>query len=120
MSKSLQGNGNKSAMHRVIAAKLRGLFPQFRVLEEQSLETRIDGRKQTLYVDLFIKELNVAIECHGRQHFEFVAHFHGTEQRFREQQQRDQEKVRWLKAANYGVVVVRFDEYESLTDAQRS
>jgi hypothetical protein len=62
--------------------------------------------KSRLRIDFFLPNLMVAIEVHGRQHFEFVKHFHGqhfefvkhfhgTRKKFVQAQQRDLQKAKW-------------------------
>jgi hypothetical protein len=55
------------------------------------LKNEATGRN--LEIDLFCKELNLAVEIQGIQHYKFSPKFHLTEQQFQEQQQRDQMKA---------------------------
>lgn len=100
-----------SAMHRHILKLTREAFAGLTVKEEQT----IDGPDGKLFVDILIKELSVCIECHGRQHYEFVPHFHGTQEKFQQQKQRDQHKAEAIENADHTLVAIRFDEYESMT-----
>lgn len=106
---------NASALHKKTFAVLRELFPDFTVTEEESLEVEVAGRKTTVFVDLMVRELNLAIECHGRQHFEYVEHFHGTQTAFRVAQQRDEAKAKAIIGSGKSYLVVRFDEEGKLT-----
>jgi len=45
-----------------------------------------------LELDFYIEELNLAAEVQGDQHYRFVPHFHGSRDRFEEQQDRDAKK----------------------------
>ncbi len=69
-------NANASGLHKTVLALVRRLYPGFTVLEEQSIEVSVGGKTKTLFVDIVIKELRVCIECQGRQHSQFVPHFH--------------------------------------------
>lgn len=66
------------------------------------LKNEATGRN--LEIDLFNKELNLAIEIQGVQHYKFSPKFHLTEQHFREQQQRDQIKAH--KCRQYGIQLI--------------
>lgn len=105
----------KSALHRKVAKLLREIYPGFTILEEESLKTVVDDRKTTLFVDIVVRELSVVIECHGRQHFEFVPHFHQTRDQFAQAVARDRAKAQTVIDAGYSYVVVRFDEESKLT-----
>jgi very-short-patch-repair endonuclease len=75
---------------------------------------RLSGRDSTLYVDIVVKELNLAVECHGRQHFEFVPHFHGSRDNFARARERDAAKAAGLVEAGFTFLVIRFDEEEAM------
>ena len=45
-----------------------------------------------LELDFLIRELNIAIEVQGIQHYELTEHFHKGEDGFKEQKRRDEEK----------------------------
>ena len=62
-----------------------------------------------LEVDVLIPELKLAFEMNGRQHYQFVPHFHGDEKGFAYQQERDRDKAR-LCAENGVTLVVLTDE----------
>lgn len=94
---------NASALHRTVLSLCKKAFPSMSVMEELTIDTD-EGK---LYVDLYIKELNVCIECHGRQHDEYVPHFHGTKEGFRASKARDASKLRTLQDSGYTVVEVR-------------
>lgn len=49
-------------------------------------------RRNNLELDYYCKELKLAFEYDGRQHYVFIPHFHRTEETFLEQQQRDKIK----------------------------
>lgn len=102
---------NASALHRKVLGLLREAFPAMRIFEDQSVE--VNGRK--LFVDLFIRDLGVCIECHGRQHDEFVPHFHGTRVEFQRSQERDRAKKQALVDAGYAFLEVREKEAKNLT-----
>jgi len=99
-----------SGMHRKVRDILRDIFPGFTVGEEVSMDAVVDGRPTKLFVDLVVKEMRVAVECHGRQHYQYTPHFHHTMDGFRAHQRRDQAKADAIRRAGYSLVVIRYDE----------
>lgn len=91
---------------------LHEAFPGFTIDEEVPIEV---GQRRPLFVDLVVRELRVAIECQGEQHYRFNPHFHGDPEAFLEQQRRDRLKADALREADYVLVVVRHDEMKKLT-----
>ena len=104
-----------SALHRTVVTLLREMYPNFQVQEEESLKVNVDGRDTTLFVDIYVKEFHLAIECHGRQHFEFVPHFHHTRDGFAAAVARDGAKAQTIQAAGLSYLIVRFDQEKTLT-----
>lgn len=106
---------NASSLHKKTFKVLRELYPNFTIQEETALDVEAGGRPTKVFVDLIVKELNLAIECHGRQHYEFTAHFHGTQTAFAQSQQRDEAKRQAILDARMSFLVIRFDEEAKLT-----
>ena len=50
-----------------------------------------------LFFDFYIKELDVFVEVQGRQHVQFVKHFHGSAENFRAQKMRDNLKIDYVQ-----------------------
>ena len=86
------------------------LFPHNIIISEWYL--RYKGQK--LFFDIFIKDLGVLIEIQGRQHFEFVKHFHGSRSGFFEQKKRDNLKLEYVEE-NERLCLVRFNYNEKLS-----
>ena len=61
--------------------------------------------KSQLRLDFFLPKINIAVEVHGRQHFEFVKHFHGTRKKFAEAKLRDQLKKQWCELNGIELIV---------------
>jgi len=61
--------------------------------------------KSRLRIDFFLPNLMMAIEVHGRQHFEFVKHFHGTRKNYIHAKHNDAEKARWCELNNIELVI---------------
>jgi G:T-mismatch repair DNA endonuclease (very short patch repair protein) len=105
----------KSALHRKVVSLVKEIYPNFTILEEEPVKVSVRGRQTTLFVDILIKELNVAIECHGQQHTKYVAHFHGSRDGFAGSQLRDQAKAQQLQELGYSFVVVHHHEQNRIT-----
>lgn len=110
MAKRRLSTKNKSQLHKETYALFRQAFPGFPLQEEVSLDINADGVKTTVFVDIFVPALNLCVECHGRQHFEFVPHFHGSRGSYEKAIVRDTEKERVLRDSGYAFLVVRYDD----------
>ena len=66
--------------------------------------------KQTMFLDIYFPELKLGIEVDGRQHSEFVPHFHSTLEGFEIQRNRDNMKN--ILCKEHGVRLVRLNEDE--------
>jgi hypothetical protein len=82
----------------------RRVFPEYYV--------KYKGNR--LFFDFFIKELSVFVEVQGRQHVEFVKHFHGTADTFRKQKVRDNLKVAYVQEND--LCLVRLYDTEDITE----
>ena len=86
-----------------VVETLRGIFPQMRIIREEY----VLFRNQRLFLDIFVPQLSLVIEVHGRQHDEFVGHFYGTVDKFRAARRRDSLKEEWVAENGYTWVVLR-------------
>lgn len=66
-----------------------------------------------LFLDIFVPVYDLGIEYHGRQHFEFVEHFHGDLRGFEKSKERDRQKV--IQCEQRGIVLVVFTYDDELT-----
>ena len=82
------------------------VFPNQKILHDMPI--KVNGR--TLYVDRVIKGSRLAIEIDGRQHLEFVAHFHGNADGFKSHKERDAVKTAWLEQNGYALVRISHRE----------
>ena len=93
---------------------LNEMFPRLsapRVVKE----IYINYSGQKLFFDFFVKELGVYVEVQGRQHTEFVKHFHGNKESFKAQKMRDNLKIQYVE--EHGQCLVRFNFNEKITKA---
>lgn len=91
------------------------MYPLFRIVQECPITITDDiGRSTTLYIDIFIKELNLAVECNGIQHFKPVGFFHNGKAGFEKSKNNDSAKVEWC--VNNGISLVNVDYNEKVTE----
>jgi hypothetical protein len=88
--------------------KIKTHFPTYKVVQHAS-PTWL-GRQ---HLDVFIPEIEVAIEYHGRQHFEPVAFF-GGQKAFEETQKRD--KVKKAKCKRNNVTLIELSEGYNISE----
>jgi very-short-patch-repair endonuclease len=99
----------RSHLEETLDAALKELYPFDNIAEDMPIKVR--GR--TLYVDRVVRGIKLAIEIDGRQHDEFVAHFHGDASGFKSHKERDALKEAWLQANGYSIV--RFKHNDTVT-----
>ncbi len=101
---------NASSIHVKTFGLLIKQFEHFTIEQEYpiTVQTEYNG-KRTLYIDLYIPQLKIAIECHGEQHFKPVKHFGGIEG-FKNQKKNDAMKEKWCKDNQVALAIIRFDD----------
>lgn len=70
------------------------------------IEVEINGSSRTLYPDIIIEDIKLAIEIHGEQHRKFSKMHHGTEANFLDQLDRDKAKKLWLINHGYRYKII--------------
>lgn len=65
---------------------------------------------ENFYLDFYLPNRRYAVEVQGRQHQEFVPHFHKNEAGFREHIERDQRKLQFCKINKIKLKYVFEDE----------
>jgi len=86
-----------------VLAVLKEVFPFIRVKTEEF----VSFRNQRLFIDIFAAQLDLVIEVHGRQHDNFVEHFHGSAEAFKASRRRDRLKEEWAAEEGLTFVVLR-------------
>jgi hypothetical protein len=89
-----------------VYAILRKTFPHVRIVKEYF----VSYKGQRLYVDFYIPSYLIAIETHGRQHDEFVEHFHGDAAGWRNHRRRAKLKEEWACVSGIVYVVIRDED----------
>jgi len=90
---------------------IKSLFPHETIIPEYYAQYR----NTRLFFDFFIKGLNICIECQGRQHLEFVKHFHGDKEKFYGQKKRDNLKIEYCEE-NSLTLVYFYDTIDNITN----
>lgn len=90
---------------------IKVLFPHDTIIPEYY----INYKNTRLLFDFYIKSLGILLECQGKQHSEFVKHFHGDKENFYGQKRRDNLKVEYCE--NTGLTLIFFyDKIDKITN----
>ncbi len=100
-------NRKLSKGHAALLELFQELLPNYTITTEHNLGNR-------LFLDIYCAQLNIGAEFHGRQHFEYVPHFHSSKADFLHGQQKDQDKINKCKELGIGLVVFCYNEDLSL------
>lgn len=92
-----------SVLAESIFLLLRELFPFTKIVKEYF----ITYKGQRLFVDFYLPSFLIAIEVHGKQHDEFVLHYHGSADGWRRHKKRDRLKEEWASVNGIKYVVIR-------------
>ena len=103
-SQKYRSNRDKSEPHSEALSLLLILFPGVTIFEEAT----IPGSK--LYLDIFLPSIPLAVEVHGRQHYDFVPFFHKTRADFLLAKKRDREKIEWANMNDIPLAVLPYNE----------
>jgi hypothetical protein len=104
---------NASKLHSKVFELCKQRFPLFTIFQEYTIECDDRGEQKCLFVDIFVKELSLAIECQGEQHFKPNAFFYGGSFEFKRAKDRDELKKNWCE--ENGIVLVFFKYNDKLT-----
>jgi len=85
---------------------LKGIFPHNLIQEEWYIKYK--GTK--LFFDFYIKELGVLVEVQGRQHDEFVKHFHTDREGFISSKRRDNLKKAYCEETGAVLLEIRSEK----------
>ena len=83
------------------------LFPNQRVELEYNVAAR-----GALFLDIYLPRLKIGFEFDGRQHFEYVEHFHGSRDNYLRAIRRDYEKTE--RCEELGITLIRMAYYEEM------
>lgn len=101
----------RSALHIRSRETLQNLFPYDTILEEVPLPgSNKPSRRSTLYADFFIPQRRLVVEAHGKQHYEYVSHFHSTKAHYYKSKGRDKDKIRWCEINSIDIVIFKYSD----------
>ena len=95
---------NCSSYHKEAIELVKKIYPNATMLQEVSAKI---GYGKTLYLDIYLPTLNVAIEVDGEQHSERNDFFHKDRQAFLRAKFRDEQKKEWCELND--IKLIRFD-----------
>lgn len=103
----------RSKYHIRARSLLKEIFNSYRILEEVKLPGSTEiHRRSVLYLDFFIPTINLAIEVHGQQHYDYNPFFHKSKADFLKSKARDEDKIDWCKLNNIKLITLKYSESE--------
>tara|TARA_R110000824_G_scaffold327224_2_gene514137 strand:+ start:2757 stop:3182 length:426 start_codon:yes stop_codon:yes gene_type:complete len=107
-SKVIQGNKRKTSNYHSAAKKLlQETYSTIQIFEEVPIHT---DTLRTLYLDFYIPSLDLAIEVHGEQHYNFSSHFHGSRRKFLKARANDRDKITWCELNGIFIAILSYKE----------
>ena len=100
----------RSSYHIRARGILCSLLPHDRILEEVKLPGSNKLSRGLLIADFYVPSRMLMVEVHGRQHYEYVSHFHGNRFEFLRARARDRDKVKWCELNEINIVELKYDE----------
>jgi len=101
---------NASKLHKATHEALKKAFPMNKIVQEFAITVFDERERQNnLFIDFYISDLSIAIECQGKQHFESNSHFYeagGLEK----QQKNDKLKRKWCEMNDIMLVEITYKE----------
>jgi len=98
-----------SNLSDLIYALLKKLFPHNVILKEYY----VNYKSSRLFFDFYLKDLDVLFECQGRQHEQFVQHFHQDRDGFLELKKRDNLKIEYAEINKIPFISIYYNEKTS-------
>lgn len=98
-----RSNRKLSRGHSALLSLMQRLLPG----EEVTTEHHVG---EQLRLDIYCSRYKIGAEYHGRQHFYYVDHFHGSMAEFLASQDRDQRKEELCKEQGIALVVFRYND----------
>jgi very-short-patch-repair endonuclease len=96
----------RSSLEAALDEVLKQLYPEHSIRHDFPIKVN----RATLFVDRVILALRLAFEIDGRQHSEFVAHFHVNAEGFKSHKTRDRLKEQWLEENGFTLIRIAPDE----------
>jgi len=100
LKNKLFNNKSKSKFQTEIGLKLLQKYPFDNIFQEVWIPS------ERFYLDFFIPNINLVIECHGRQHIQHIKFFHKTKSEFNKQKLIDINKRKWCEINNFKLMEI--------------
>jgi very-short-patch-repair endonuclease len=98
----------KSQLHKDVYLIIKDIYPNEQIIEEKTVKIG----KQSLFIDIYIPKLKIAIECDGIQHEKFNKFFHQDIFAFASQKRNDEQKE--IYCQDNGITLVRIKHNDKL------
>ena len=85
---------------------LKEIFPQATVKSEY----HVNFKGKRLFFDFYMSQYNIVVEVQGRQHYEFIKHFHGDWDGYNKSKLRDNLKIEYVDLNGLTLVIVDYNE----------
>lgn len=103
------GRSELSQYHKKARTLVQEIFKGYQILEEMKVQ---GAQFRNLYLDFFVPTLSLAIEVHGRQHYEFVPFFHKNRRGYIDSRKRDRLKREWCEHNELRLIELKYSDSE--------
>ena len=87
------------------------MYHSYRILEEVKLPgSTLTHRKGVLFLDFLIPQIKLAIEVHGKQHYEYTPFFHKNKAEFMLAKAKDEDKIEWCEINKVDLVILKYSD----------
>lgn len=100
-------NSNLAEFYIELISKQLSSRPNYEVTFDYLINNKTGKH---LYVDAYFERYKLAVEINGKQHYEFVEHFHGTIDKYNSYIENDKLKYKILENNNIKVLIIRYDD----------
>lgn len=99
-------DGGLSKFHREVLEIVGKMYPN----DVINTNYHFKASGKSLYFDIYIPRAKIVIEADGRQHYEFVEHYHGDAAGFQDSKKNDIIKNEFCKSNNLTLVRILYNE----------
>lgn len=101
---------NDSIGEKKVRAFLENYFQGYKFPKARPFFLNNEVTGNNLELDCYNKELNLAAEFNGRQHYEYIPYFHSSKETFYNQRYRDELKKMYCRDYGITLIVVPYNE----------
>lgn len=107
LNKKKARSRKKSAIYIKAEELIKELFPNLAICSEIAIRVKAG---KTLYLDMYLPTLELVVEVHGKQHYEYTPHYHKHKHRFGRDRLNDDLKKEWCEINNIRYVELAYNE----------